>query len=325
MKKLKKILILYASSNKNIVCRPFVNESTQVQIERLFKEGEIAGIKFYRTPINLFNSNKKCFDKAWSFDKNKWIIVDNIVPDIVFDKVQHHSDLISAKNKIASIYKFVNDPVFDEIANNKFITYSLFRNRMPKSYLVYNKKNIENKLKYFKRNKIIVKPIIGSGGVGVRVLSKKEVTNIKVEKPCLLQEFIDSSFGINNIIKECHDLRIIIFDKKIFGVYIRIPKSGSFLANIAQGGRRIVLKKEEIPKEVLVIIKEIINKFNCFNNLFYSADFIFDKKQKPYLLEINSRPGFGAVNYGVENEEYKIFLDSYYKRMIKYFLEIKID
>jgi len=320
MKKLKKVLILYASSNKNINCNPFVTNHVQVQIERLFREGEKAGIKFYRTPIYLFNSNKKCFTKAWSFENDKWIVVNNIIPDIVFDKVQHNPDLISMKNEIASIYKFVNDPAFDEIIDNKFITYSLFKNRMPKSYLVYNKKDINCKLKYFRGSRIIIKPIIGSMGVGVRVLSKIEAKNIKIDRPSLLQEFIDSSYGIKNIIKGRHDLRIIIFNKSVFGSYLRVPQNGGFVANITQGGRKIMFKKNDIPKKALSIIKEVINTFNFFDNLFYSVDFIFDKKQKPYILEINSKPGFSI---GGENSEK--FFNNYYKRIVKYFLEIKID
>ena len=295
------------------------------QIEKLFIEGEKARIKFYRATVYSFNADKKCFTETWLFDNDKWIIVNNIIPDIVFDKSQYSPELIPIKNKIASVFKFVNDPVFDEITSNKFITYSLFKNWMPKSYLVYNKKDTNNKLKYLNGSRVIIKPVVGNRGIDVKVLTKKEIKNLEIKKPSLLQEFIDSNYGIKNLIKGCHDLRVIIFNKSVFGSYLRIPRSGSFIANIVQGSRRIVLKKEKIPKETLAITKEIMNKFDCFDNLFYSVDFIFDKKQKPYLLEINSKPGFGAVNDSTEDTEFKNFLDSYYKRIIKYFSEIKIN
>lgn len=320
MKKFKKVLILYASLRKDIDCKPFVSNGNKIQIERLFKEGENAGIKFYRAPIHLFNPDKKCFTKAWSFDNSKWIIVNDIIPDVIFDKVQHNPDLISIKNKIASIFKFVNNPAFDEIANNKFITYCLFKIWMPKSYLVYNKKDINNKLKYFKENTVIVKPVVGSGGIGVKVLTKKEIKNIKIKEPSLLQEFIDSSYGIKNVVKEPHDLRIIIFNKKVFGAYLRVPRKGSFVANITQGGCKVMFGKNNIPKKALNITKEVISAFDSFDDLFYSVDFIFNKNQKPYILEINSMPGFSV---GGKNSEK--FFDSYYKRIIKYFLDMKIN
>ena len=317
---MKKVLIIFKANKAIDKNKPFQTYSTQMQIEKLFVKGEEKGIKFYRAPLYSFDNKKKNFAKGWSFQNNKWIIVNNIVPDIVFDKASYDSNLTATKNKISSIFPFVNSPAFDEITSNKFITYCLFKDYMPKSYLIYNKKDISENINYLQGNKFVIKPITGVEGRAVMVLSKKDIKNIKIEEPMLLQYYIDSSKGIDNIVSGYHDLRIIIFNNEIFGSYVRIPKKKSLLANISQGGERIVLNKKNIPSKALKIAKHVIKTFNNFDSLFYSVDFIFDKNQNPYILEINSKPGFSILS--IDKEKSEKFFENYFDRVIKYFLDI---
>ena len=317
---MKKVLIVFKANkaiNKN---KPFQTHSTQMQIEKLFVKGEERGIKFYRAPLYSFDYKKKNFNRGWSFQNNKWIIINNIIPDVVFDKASYDSDLIATKNKISSIFPFVNSPAFDEITSNKFITYCLFKDYMPKSYLVYNKKDISENINCLQGNKFVVKPVTGVEGRAVMIVAKKDIKNIKIKEPMLLQDFVDSSKGINNIVSGYHDLRIIIFNNEVFGSYVRTPKKKSLLANISQGGKRIILDKNSIPPKALKIAKHVIKTFSNFDNLFYSVDFIFDKDQNPYILEINSRPGFSILS--VDEEKSEKFFEDYFDRMVKYFLDI---
>ncbi len=315
MNRNKVILILYTSNINNR--KPFFDLAIKADMEKLFVEGEKEGIEFYRAPIQWFDINKNIFKKAWSFKNCKWKIVNNIVPEIVFDKCQYTPELSIVKNQIASVFKFVNDPLFDKITSNKFITYCFFSEFMAKSYLIRNTNDL--KIKKLNGEKFVLKPVTGNQGKGVMILNKSEIKNIIINRPSLLQEYIESDGGIRGIVGSRHDLRVIIFNKEIFCVYARIPREGSFLANIAQGGSRLFLDKKEIPLSVLDIVKEIIKRFKGFDYLFYSADFIFDRNQKPYLLEINSRPGFVVGN----DKNSRKFFDKYYKRIIKYFLEIR--
>ncbi len=322
MKTLKKILILYYSKNENIENKkPFDTQKTRLSIERLFAEGEKGRIKFYRTPLYLYDEKKKYFKKAWSFENRKWTIVDNITPDVVYDKCEYSPALMQIKNKIAHNFRFINDPFFDMIASNKIATHALLKEWSPQSFLIRNNQDLRDKIGCIKSSKFVIKPLFGYGGIGVKVLNAEEAKNLPVKEASVLQEFIDSSKGIKGIVKSLHDLRILIFNKEIFGSYIRIPQKGSFLANIGQGGKRIVLDKKDVPLGVLDIVKEIIKRFDSFDYLFYSADFIFDIKQRPYLIEINSRPGFIISN--IENEKTKIFSDRYYSKTIEFFGNIK--
>ncbi|MFZ2970447.1 MAG: YheC/YheD family protein [Minisyncoccia bacterium] len=317
MNRNKVILILYTSNINNR--KPFFDLANKADIEKLFVEGEKEGIEFYRAPIQWFDINNNIFKKAWSFKNCKWKTMNNIAPDIVFDKCQYTPELSIVKNQIATVFKFVNDPSFDEITSNKFITYCFFSDFMARSYLIRNTNDLNKKIDNLNGGKFVLKPVTGNQGKDVMILKKNEIKNIIINRQSLLQEYIESDRGIKGIVRSRHDFRIIIFNKEIFCVYARIPQEGSFLANIAQGGSRLFLDKKEIPLSVLDIVKEIIKRFKGFDYLFYSADFIFDRNQKPYLLEINSRPRFVVGN----DKNSRKFFDKYYKRIIKYFLEIR--
>ena len=178
---------------------------------------------------------------------------------------------------------------------------------------------MNKKIRTLNGTRFVIKPNIGQKGIDVRILKKEEIKNIKINKPMLVQEFIDGSHGVANIVKGIHDLRIIIFDKKIFGAFIRIPQKGSLIANITQGGSRIIIKKEDVPENVIDITKEVIKKFEHFDNLFYSIDFILDKEQKAYIIEINPNTGFT-----VESKKHGKFFDSYYKKVANFLLKVNV-
>lgn len=319
MRNFKKVLILYPGLSKINDSKTLDDKSLELFMKKLFIDGEKERIKFYRAPIYWFDSNKKHFSKAWVLENEKWVTVNKIIPDIVFDRCPYSLELIFTKNKIASIFKFVNNPMFDKIASNKFITYCLLEKWMPKSYLIYNKDELNKKICNLKGNRFVIKPNIGQKGIGVKVITKKEARKIRINEPILLQRFIDSSYGINDIVKSVHDLRVIIFNKKIFGSYIRVSQKGSLLANVAQGGSRVMIRKKDIPKNIVFIVKRVIEETHYFDNLIYSVDFILDKKQKPYVLEINSRPGFV-----IGDKNSKKFFDGYCNEIIKYFSKMDI-
>ncbi len=72
MKKYRKILISYTANIDNSMS--FFDLSVKADMEKLFTDGEKAGIKFYRAPLSWFDLNKKYFEKAWSLENGKWKI-----------------------------------------------------------------------------------------------------------------------------------------------------------------------------------------------------------------------------------------------------------
>jgi len=106
-----------------------------------------------------------------------------------------------------------------------------------------------------------------------------------------LQEFIDSSKGVPGVSHYLHDLRLVCVNEQIIYSYIREPKAGSFLANLAQGGRLIIVPRKKLPASLFPIIKQANEIFATFSPRIYSIDFMFDEKKKPWVVELNSMPG----------------------------------
>ncbi|MCK5475719.1 MAG: ATP-grasp domain-containing protein [Candidatus Pacebacteria bacterium] len=309
---MKKVLILYSDSDI------IKDSSKRKNYELLYEMGAQKGIKFYRAHIKY--SSGGIFKKAFTYKNKKWIEENNIYPDIVFDLcVYSGSKYNKEKKQIAESITMVNDLFFNYIFVSKFLTYTMLSDFMPKTFLAYNKKDLITKIDLIKSKKIVLKPDVGFGGKDVIVIEKKEIKNILNKNkincyPIVIQEFIDSSSGIKKIAKSFHDLRIIFIGHKPIIIYLREPIGKSLISNVSLGGKRTMIDLDMIPVKLQKKIDLILNKLKIFENVIYSIDFIFDKDQNPYVLEINSPPSLHL--------EDKKYLKIYYKEIIKHFKEI---
>ena len=306
---MKKVLILYSDSDL------IKNENKRKNYELLYEMGAGKGIKFYRSNIKYYLEKK--FKKAFTYKNKKWIEEKEIYPDIVFDFCDSRNEYIKIKKEeIAKNIRIVNDSYFDFIFGSKYLTYSILNDYMSKTFIAYNKRDLINKTKLFK-SKIVLKPDRGFGGKNIRISNKKEIKNVVKEVgnyPVIVQDFIDSSSGLGKIAKSTHDLRIIFINHKPIISYVREPVKGSLVANVSLGGKRTIVDLNLIPTKLQIKLESILKKLKIFNNTFYSIDFIFDKKQNPYILEINSPPSLHLEN--------KKYLKIYYKEIIKFLKDI---
>ena len=53
-----------------------------------------------------------------------------------------------------------------------------------------------------------------------------------------------------------------------------------------------IIHKNKIPKQVLKDIKKVESKLKHYNPRLYTMDFVIDKNNKVWLIEMNSKPGF---------------------------------
>lgn len=305
---MKKVLILYSGSD-------LIKDSNKREsYELLYQMGAEKGIKFYRSNI------KNNFKKAFTFQDEKWIEEKNIHPDIIFDLcVYSGSKYKEKKKKMAENIPMVSDLFFNYIFVSKFLTYTVLGEFMPKTFIAYNKKDLLEKVNLINSKKIVLKPDVGIGGKDIFIMEKKEIKKTLVKNkinysPIVIQEFIDSSFGIENIARSFHDLRIIFIDHKPTIAYLREPKGKSLISNVTLGGKRTVINLSLIPIKLQKKINLIMKRLKIFDNVIYSLDFIFDKNQNPYILEVNSPPSLYLEN--------KKYLKIYYKEIIKYFNKI---
>jgi glutathione synthase/RimK-type ligase-like ATP-grasp enzyme len=290
---MKKVLILFGES-KWKESKPFNNKDYQYSYEYFYSLCRENGVQMYRASYQWYDYEKHIFKYAWIFEgKNaNWKRVRNIRPDLVYDKTKARMEVYYKKELIAKHYPFINDLNFTKTIDDKFVTGIIFPKWSKKNWLIKNKEDLKNILPYLNSKKIVIKPLIESGGNGVQIIEKKEaLKKALINRDNIAQEFIDSSSGVPGVSKKMHDLRTVFVNDKLIYAYIREPKKGSYLANLAQGGTLKIVAKNKIPKSIFPIISYVSKTLETFNPRIYSIDFMFDEKKKPWIVELNSMPG----------------------------------
>ncbi len=242
------------------------------------------------------------------FEKNK----EEITADFVYDR----SGGISFPNKKISS-KVINGIEFKKICCDKFKTYKFLGDSYMKK--TYSIKNIIELKEMFKKinlnNKYFLKPKDGLGGKGIFFGYAKDLLSINLnKKDCyVLQEFIDTSSGIEGIVKGLHDLRIVFIGEKIVWSHVRSPREGTFLSNVSQGGRIIEIDPKRIPKKILekaTLIQKLIT--SKYGKSIFSIDFGIENGE-PFVFELNDRIGFPTEKM----ESKTIFINELYNLLSK--------
>lgn len=290
---MKKVLILFGKSDWN-KSKPFNNRNYRYSYEYFYTLCKKSGIQMYRASYEWYDYDKKYFKYAWIYEGENanWKRVYNIKPDLVYDKTKARMEVYYKKELIRKKYPFINNLEFTRLIDDKLTTSLLFEKWSKKSWLVENKNDLANALKNIKSKKAVLKPLVESGGKGVRIGNKKDLMAIsRLSGPCIVQEFIDSSKGVPGFSRGVHDLRLVMVNEKVIYAYIREPRKGGLLANLAQGGTLTVVPKNKLPKSLYPIVAYANKLFSTFNPRIYCVDFMFDKSKKPWIVELNSMPG----------------------------------
>lgn len=273
--------------------KPFSNKDYQYSYEYFYSLCKKNNIQMYRASYEWYDYEKQLFKYAWIYEGEgaNWKKVKNIQPDLIYDKTKARLEVYHKKELIGTKYPFINDLNFTRLIDDKLTTSLLFDKWSKKSWVIKTKSELKNILSQLSSNKIVLKPLNESGGKGIQIIDKISIGKIKIEKECLAQEFIDSSCGVPGVSKKMHDLRLVFVNAKLIYSYIREPKKGSFLANLAQGGSLIIVPQKKLPKSLKPIIARANEFFATFEPRIYSIDFMFDENKKPWIVELNSMPG----------------------------------
>jgi glutathione synthase/RimK-type ligase-like ATP-grasp enzyme len=268
------------------------------------------GVVLCRASVTSYDSDKKVFEEAQFFNGNEWLWKKEVVPDIVYDKTRFclEDEGMILRGEIEKNFVFLNPLGLSELLSDKWLTYLSFKKYCPWTFLIESKKDLSC-LDEINADKVVIKPLAGSGGKDVRVMNRKEV--VRKKYPFLVQEFIQTE-GISGIVDGPHDLRVIIRGDKPYYSFLRVPKKGSCVANLSEGGTIKVLELNKLPETIYEVLDYVSIGLKKFNRKLYSVDFILDNNGKAWMLEMNSRPG---ITLEKEEQSYR---ELFYDELLKF-------
>jgi glutathione synthase/RimK-type ligase-like ATP-grasp enzyme len=214
----------------------------------------------------------------------------------------------------AATDRVINNQDMDAVCVNKLMTYELFSDLMAPCFPI-NTHNWQEILTKITTERVVLKPIGGQEGNGIVVKMKGDVRAEDMDPvhgAYLAQEFVDSSAGIPGVTDGLHDLRLSVFNNHVGIAEIRVPKKGSYLANIAQGGSLFDVPLDKVPASAFALAERIDERFAKYTPRIYSIDLMYCG-EKPYLVELNSQPG-------IPWREWEQF-NNYYSRFHRYILD----
>lgn len=310
----KTVLVLFGKGDQHAEI-PFNNSEYQVAYELLYTMCEEQGIRMCRASYEWYDDQENVFTSAWVFDtKNQaWRMVQNITPDLIYDKTATGAEAHARKLVIAQTYPFLNDLNFTKLIDDKFLTSLIFSKWSKKCWYISSQSELESILPSIETKKIVVKPVGDSGGRGVFIVDKNDLSNVEFTQETIVQEFIDSSQGIPGICESTHDLRLVFVGEKLIYAYTREPQTGSFLANVSLGGTLTIVSVEDVPQSLEPVLAFVHAAFDAFPDRVFTVDFMFDEHGKPWIVECNSMPGL----FYTASE--KPFMIDFYKELIQVF------
>ena len=277
---------------------PFKEVNYNDSYKNLIKEGDNANLCFIVASPDDFAGNG--LDSGWTVTQNKWERIQNINPLLVFDKFKSINDETRALKKIIleNNIPIINNPEFSDLLQDKKLCYDrLNRFFIPTVLITKDNQQLNfyidivcnmRKDTDLSIEKFVLKPKDGHGGRGIKLINRGEVYDGILDN-FVLQPFLDTSNGIPDLLpNHQHDLRVILLNGQPVMSYIRTPNDHDFISN---GGIITYIPLSNIPDEINSICREIDIEFEKYNPRFYSVDFGYGHSKKPWVFELNAKPG----------------------------------
>jgi glutathione synthase/RimK-type ligase-like ATP-grasp enzyme len=290
---MKTVLILFSGDESWEQEQPFESEKYVWYYENLYDFSAERGVQFYRASIDWYDWEKKEFTHAWTRKNGAWVRAAHIQPDIINDKtmVRDTIRLMPQLLELASQHRMVNTPEFSMLANNKLYTSMLFPNVSKPYVMVNSHQELQALVTTWGGERIVLKAAMESQGAAVQILQREQLDQLTIQFPLLAQEFVDTSAGIPGLIEGVHDLRLVYFGETLAYSYLRTPAEGKLVANVAMGGNKILIENHQIPDSVWPLVETVQTRFSAFPPSIYTIDLMFDGDVRPWLVELNTKPG----------------------------------
>lgn len=131
--------------------------------------------------------------------------------------------------------------------------------------------------------KLVIKPIFGSQGQGVRLVNNKKL-------PLPMDAFVDGVFYLQQFIEASCDYRVFVVNNQVVAAMQRTGET--WLHNVAQGARCENIMNKSAKKDVLEVA---LQASSVLDIAYCGVDVIRDKAGKCWVLEVNSIPAWRGL------------------------------
>ena len=214
--------------------------------------------------VNLFENRKNFYFKSKKIEfnllKSKYLLIRQNPPL----NIEYINSTLYLEKLIPKV-KVINNPISVRNMSEKFYSSKFFKYMPP---TIYTKDIEQIKRFYDKYKKIVIKPINGYAGEGVKLIDKKIIKKklssyLSRHGHVMVQKFLPA---VKN-----GDKRVFIIKGKVYGAIRRVPPQGSILSNISQGGYAIKTNLNSTQNKISKIIAKDLYKNNVY---FAGIDFV---------------------------------------------------
>lgn len=250
---------------------------------------EIAQQKGKKLLISRFDSyNNGELEYAYVFENGAWNQIESVEFDAVYDKYRFDEETIKIKKRIEKRFPVINIFDLEEICKDKFLTYKEFPDYVPPTYEP-TEENVQKVIERFGR--AVLKPRFDFGGKGIEIAEKVSESEHIGKPDYIVQAFVDTTEGIDALgFNGVHDLRIIGVSGEPVLSFVRTQDEG-LISNVSQGGEMKFVELEDIPESAFELFNGVAERFDEYEPNVFALDIAFDDENRPWILEINSKPG----------------------------------
>lgn len=196
--------------------------------------------------------------------------------------------------------RVINSPRSMEIAIDKYLSLALMADAgisVPRFAVC---QNVERAMVWFEKlgGDVVLKPIFGSMGNGLRRLTSVEQARHELEEFVSCGEVLYLQKFINH---GGYDVRVFVIGDRVFGMR---RESDDWRTNVAVGGRASAHEVTSAERRIAI---ESARANQCE---IAGIDLVYEQgRDEPYVLEVNASPGWEAISTVVDADIGRLILE----------------
>lgn len=246
---------------------------------------------------------------------NRWIVrfLREIALERSYDYRSWSDDWVIRINTNNNACSFIgyrtplNDSVASHIAQDKVATFMVLNasgvNAIPHE-LVRTKASGVNGTTVGKESKVVIKPLVGTSGHGVKLFENAQVAVASI------QESVIQAWAVSPYVKISSEVRLILLDGVVLCAYEKIPVevNGLLMSNLGQGAKAVVVKPNKQQITLAISAQKALGLRIC------SVDVVRHSGSEYAVLEVND--AIMMEHFARQSKEYARLAKNVYESIL---------